>query len=159
MNVDDGAERPDNSDDEPHGEPSDRTPGPAPEASPRPRPETVPEEAEAVRPRRREVELPEEPRTPLTQQIGRVTIVALAVLFGVFAVANSHHVAFSWVLDATEVVTDADGERVSGGVPLIVLLVVSFAAGALIGSVAVWQAGRSRRVRERQASSRRRRKG
>lgn len=159
MNVDDGAERPDNSDDGSREEPSDRTPGPAPEASPKPQPETPPEEAEVVQARRHQAELPQEPRTPLTQQIGRATIVALAVLFGVFAVANSQHVAFSWVFGATEVVTDADGERLSGGVPLIALLVASFAAGALIGSVAAWQAGRSRRAREPQASSRRRRKG
>jgi len=90
---------------------------------------------------------PEEPRTPLTQQVGRATVVLLAVLFAVFAVANSHPVTFSWILGGTEVITDAQGEPVSGGIPLIVLMLASFAAGALIGSVATWQAGRSRRAR------------
>jgi uncharacterized integral membrane protein len=86
------------------------------------------------------------PSTPLTQQIGRVVVVLLLVLFVVFSLDNAQRVDFSWVLGATEVTEDAAGQ-VTGGVPLIVLLLLSFGIGAAVGSVAVWQVKRARRRR------------
>jgi uncharacterized integral membrane protein len=80
---------------------------------------------------------------PVTQQVGRVAIVVVAVLFLVFALANAHHVDFSWLIGETEVVQRA-GERVSGGVPLIVLLMAAFAAGALVATLIGWQRHRHR---------------
>lgn len=84
--------------------------------------------------------------TPLTQQIGRIVVVVLLVLFGVFAVANSQAVDFSWVFGASEVSTTGDGET-TGGVPLIVLLVVSFVIGAVAGAFLQWQRVRANRAR------------
>lgn len=81
--------------------------------------------------------------TPLTQQVGRIALAVVAVLFGIFAVANSQYVEFSWLFGETQVVERA-GERVSGGVPLIVLLLASFVIGALVGWFATWRAGRRR---------------
>lgn len=86
------------------------------------------------------------PSTPLTQQIGRIALVVVAALFVVFALANAQHVDFSWLVGETRVV-QRGGERVSGGVPLIVLLVVAFAAGALVGWLLSWQRARARRDR------------
>lgn len=63
---------------------------------------------------------------PLTQQIGRAVVLALAILFGVFSVANAQRVTFSWVFGRTE------AGPAGGGVPLIVLLVAAFALGALV---------------------------
>ena len=85
--------------------------------------------------------------TPLTQQLGRVFIVILAVLFGIFAVANSQPVDFSWVFGETEVRPDPTGEGTTGGVPLIVLLLITFAIGALVGAYVGWQVLRARRAR------------
>jgi uncharacterized integral membrane protein len=87
------------------------------------------------------------PPTPITQQIGRGVVVLLAIAFGVFAVANSQPVEFSWLFGETRVVFDAQGERVSGGVPLIVLMVVSLAIGIAVGAAWVGLIGRSRRRR------------
>jgi uncharacterized integral membrane protein len=87
------------------------------------------------------------PRTPVTQQIGRVVVLVLLVLFVVFALDNAQRVDFSWVFGATEVREDTVGE-VSGGVPLIVLLVLSFAVGAAVGALGVRMSGRARRRRE-----------
>jgi uncharacterized integral membrane protein len=84
--------------------------------------------------------------TPVTQHVGRIALVVVAVLFVVFAVTNAQHVDFSWVFGETEVV-EQGGERVSGGVPLIVLLVVAFAAGALVATLLSWQRARHRRDR------------
>lgn len=84
------------------------------------------------------------PSTPITQQIGRVVVVLLAVGFGVFAVANAQHVAFSWLFGETQVMVDASGERLSGGVPLIVLLVASLAIGVVVGMTIAWQRARQR---------------
>jgi uncharacterized integral membrane protein len=78
---------------------------------------------------------------------GQVAVLLLAVIFGVFALVNSHAVRFSWVFGETQVTRDATGE-VSGGVPLIVLLLVSFILGAGLGGWWTWQAGRTRRRAE-----------
>lgn len=85
--------------------------------------------------------------TPLTQQIGRAAIVVLAILFGVFAVANSHTVDFSWVFGETRVRDDPAGAGEVGGVPLIVLLLITFVIGALMGALIEWYVLRSRRAR------------
>ena len=92
-------------------------------------------------------EVPAEPPTPFTQHLGRFFIVVLAVLFGIFAVANSQPVDFSWVFGETEVRDDPTGPGEIGGVPLIVLLLVTFALGALIGAFTAWQLSRSRKRR------------
>lgn len=86
--------------------------------------------------------------TPLTQQIGRITMIVIAILFGIFAVANSQYVAFDWIIGDTEVV-ERSGERVSGGVPLIVLLVASFVLGAIVAGFGVWRSQRRSRRRAR----------
>ena len=82
--------------------------------------------------------------TPLTQQIGRVVVLLLLVLFVVFALDNAQPVDFSWVLGDTQVREDVAGET-TGGVPLILLLLASFAVGASVGAVGVWQVRRARR--------------
>lgn len=84
--------------------------------------------------------------TPFTQQLGRITIIVLAVLFAVFALANSQPVDFSWVFGETIAREGADGE-VTGGVPLILLLVGGFIAGALITFLTELYVGRARRAR------------
>ena len=89
---------------------------------------------------------PETAATPVTQQVGRIALVVVAALFVVFALANAQHVDFSWLVGETRVV-QRGGERVSGGVPLIVLLVAAFAAGAVVGSLLAWQRARARRHR------------
>jgi uncharacterized integral membrane protein len=92
------------------------------------------------------------PSTPLTQQIGRVVVVLLLVLFVVFAVDNSQRVDFSWVLGETVVREDVAGAT-TGGVPLIVLLVASFVVGALVATAGGWQVRRARRRDEGQAGT------
>lgn len=87
----------------------------------------------------------DEPGVPWTQQLGRATVVVLAVLFGVFAVANSQRVDFSWVFGETLVRDDPAGEGQIGGVPLIVLLLASSLIGAAIGALLEWQMLRRRR--------------
>jgi uncharacterized integral membrane protein len=57
--------------------------------------------------------------------------VVLAALFGVFAVANSQRVDFSWIIGETIASENASGE-VTGGVPLILLLLAAFAVGAAV---------------------------
>ena len=85
--------------------------------------------------------------TPFTQQLGRITIVVLAALFAVFAIVNSQPVDFSWVFGETIARDGADGE-VMGGVPLILLLVGAFVAGALITFLTELYVGRARRARK-----------
>ncbi len=87
----------------------------------------------------------EKPRTPLTQQIGRVVVVLLVVVFAVFAVTNSQPVDFSWLVGETTATFDQAGEHVGGGVPLIALMLASLAVGFALGALIVWQVGRSRR--------------
>ena len=88
---------------------------------------------------------PEPPKTPLSQQLGRVLLGVVIVLFGVFAVANAQPVDFSWVFGEALVEIDETGERVGGGVPLIALLVSAFVLGLVVGLLAAWQRGRSKR--------------
>jgi len=90
-------------------------------------------------------QVPVPPPTPLTQQIGRVVVVLLAVAFGIFAVVNAQYVEFSWLFGETRVMFDDAGQRVSGGVPLIVLLVASLAIGIAVGMLVSWQRSRTRR--------------
>ncbi|MCC5948046.1 MAG: LapA family protein [Nitriliruptoraceae bacterium] len=92
---------------------------------------------------------PDTAPVPLTQQIGRVAIVILAVLFGIFAVANSQPVDFSWIVGETLVREDAAGEGTTGGVPLIILLLVTFVIGGGLGALFEWYFLRSRRRRDR----------
>ncbi len=89
---------------------------------------------------------PVTPPTPFTQQLGRVTIVVLAALFGVFAVANSQRVDFSWVFGETIAREAANGE-VTGGVPLILLLLAAFAIGSLVTLLVELFVSRGRRAR------------
>jgi uncharacterized integral membrane protein len=84
-------------------------------------------------------------------RITQVVVLLLAGLFAVFAAVNSQPVEFSWVFGETQVERDAGGDVTSGGVPLIVLLVVSFILGATLGGAWVGQVVRSRR-RDRAAS-------
>jgi uncharacterized integral membrane protein len=78
-------------------------------------------------------------------RITQVVVLLLAGLFAVFAAVNSQPVEFSWVFGETQVERDAGGDVTSGGVPLIVLLVVSFILGATLGGAWVGQVVRSRR--------------
>jgi uncharacterized integral membrane protein len=78
-------------------------------------------------------------------RVGQAAVLLVAVLFGVFALVNSQPVDFSWILGETQVERDAGGEVVAGGVPLIVLLLVSFILGATLGGWWVWQVLRTRR--------------
>ncbi|MFO7960646.1 MAG: LapA family protein [Nitriliruptoraceae bacterium] len=97
------------------------------------------------------------PSTPFTQQLGRITIVVLAVLFVVFALANSQPVDFSWVFGET-IARDGAGGEVTGGVPLILLLIGAFIAGSLITFLTELYVGRGRRAR-RAAKERARQEG
>ncbi|MTV23813.1 hypothetical protein FTX61_00020 [Nitriliruptoraceae bacterium ZYF776] len=85
---------------------------------------------------------------PFTQKLGRVALVVIAVLFITFALGNAQFVDFSWIFGETEVVRQA-GERIGGGVPLIVLLVVAFVAGAAVGSLGSRQRRRHRAAAKR----------
>lgn len=92
--------------------------------------------------------------TPLTQQLGRVAIVVIAVLFGIFAVANSQAVDFSWIFGETQVGPDPRGGE-TGGVPLILLLVASLVMGLALGALIEWQFLRGRRAKKARKADRR----
>lgn len=68
-------------------------------------------------------------RTPVTQQIGRVAIAALLVLFGIFVVSNTQPVTVDWLFAETRP-------------PLILVLVGSFVVGALTGWFTTWRSNR-----------------
>ena len=70
--------------------------------------------------------------------------IAVVALFTAFALANRQYVEFGWLFGSTEI-QEVSGERVSGGIPLIVLLVVAFLLGAIVGGVVVTLRGRARR--------------
>lgn len=83
-------------------------------------------------------------RTPVTQQLGRIAVLAAAVVFVIFALDNAQHVDFSWVFGESRVV-ERDGARVAGGVRLIVLLGVAFVVGASVGGLVTRMRARRRR--------------
>lgn len=82
--------------------------------------------------------------TPITQQLGRLLVVVLLATFVVFALDNAQHVDFSWLVGGTEV-TQVGGERVEGGVRLIVLLLGAFGIGALVGGTIIGARARAKR--------------
>lgn len=88
------------------------------------------------------------PGTPFTQQVGRAVMVVSAILFVIFALANFQYVDFSWIFGETEV-EKTGGERTAGGIPLIVLLVIAFGLGILVGTFGAWRRGRRRGREER----------
>ena len=71
-------------------------------------------------------------------------LVAAGVVMAVFAFANLQPVSFSWLVGQTEVVRTDSGD-VTGGVPLIVLLLAAFVLGAIVGRLLGWRASRRRR--------------
>lgn len=88
------------------------------------------------------------PRPSAVRRFGRGMVrgvgIAAVALFTAFALANRQFVEFGWLFGATEI-QQVGGERVSGGVPLIVLLVAAFALGAIVGAVWTSLRGRARR--------------
>lgn len=70
--------------------------------------------------------------------------IAAVALFTAFALANRQYVEFGWLFGSTEI-QEVSGERVSGGVPLITLLVGAFVLGAVAGAVLVTLRSRARR--------------
>jgi uncharacterized integral membrane protein len=88
----------------------------------------------------------EQRSVPTSVRVAQAAVLLLAVLFGVFALVNSQPVDFSWVFGETQVERDASGEVASGGIPLIVLLLVSFILGAVLGG---WWVGTATRARQR----------
>jgi uncharacterized integral membrane protein len=74
-----------------------------------------------------------EPATPLTQQVGRIIVAIVAVLFLIFSFFNVHEVDVDWLITETET-------------PLIVLLIGAFLIGLLVGAGIFW---RRQRVRTR----------
>lgn len=83
---------------------------------------------------------------PFSQLVGRIVLGAIAVLFVIFAVFNRQPVDFSWVFGETQVIKEG-GEYVSGGVPLIVLLITSFVLGGVVSAGLLWRRRRVRRSR------------
>jgi len=69
--------------------------------------------------------------------------IAAFALFVAFALANMHRVDFNWLLGRSEILEVA-GET-TGGVPLIVLLLASFALGAILGWALTSMRARARR--------------
>jgi uncharacterized integral membrane protein len=70
--------------------------------------------------------------------------IAAVALFTAFALANRQRVDFSWLFGDTQV-QEVGGDPVGGGVPLIVLLLVAFVLGGVVGAVLVSLRGRARR--------------
>lgn len=83
---------------------------------------------------------------PFSQVVGRVVLGAIAVLFVIFTVFNRQPVDFNWVFGETQVIKEG-GDYVSGGVPLIVLLIGSFVLGGVVGAGFLWRRRRVRRSR------------
>jgi len=75
------------------------------------------------------------------QRTAQITLVAAGVIMAVFAFANLQPVSFSWLVGSTEVVR-SDSGVVTGGVPLIVLLLSAFVLGAIVGRLFGWRAHR-----------------
>lgn len=81
-------------------------------------------------------------QTPFSQQVGRVVLGAIAIVFVAFAIDNLHQVAIEWVFGGN------GGAYPGDGIPLILLLLGSFALGATVGGGLVWRRAR-RRARAR----------
>ncbi len=107
------------------------------------------EQAERVEAPQAAVEAPAESKTPITQQIGRVVVAVVVILFLIFAFANSQPVTFNWIFGRTVAVDTPEG--IVGGVPLILLLLVAFLFGMVVGAALLW---RSRRARQTPAGAR-----
>lgn len=75
------------------------------------------------------------------QRTAQFALVAVGVIMAVFAFANLQPVSFSWLVGETEVALDASGD-VTGGVPLIVLLLSAFVLGVVVGRLMGWRANR-----------------
>jgi uncharacterized integral membrane protein len=75
--------------------------------------------------------------TPMTQQVGRVVVAILAVVFLIFAIANQEPVPFNYLFG-------------TGEVALIVLLLASFVLGAALGATVTWRRNRRRRGSSRE---------
>lgn len=84
------------------------------------------------------------------QRLARVLWLVVLVVFAIFASVNAQFVDFNWVVGETEV-SEVGGDRTSGGVPLIVLMVASFVLGAMVAWLASW---RSRRKQLKQLRAR-----
>lgn len=95
------------------------------------------------------------PPMPVSQIVGRLVIGLIAVLFIVFAVFNRQPVDFSWVFGETQVVEEG-GEYLSGGVPLIILLIGSFVLGNIVSAGLLWRRRRVRQGRQRDDRERKR---
>lgn len=96
----------------------------------------------------RQPELTKPVGVPLRTRIARGLMIAVGVLFGIFAIFNSQYVEFNWIFGKTEIVT-VGNERISGGVPLILLLLASFGAGFAVATVSGMLRRRTRAKRNR----------
>ncbi len=85
---------------------------------------------------------------PFTQTVGRVALGLIAALFIAFSLDNLHPVVFEWIFGGS------GGSFGGDGVPLILLLLGSFALGAAVGAGLVWRRHRVRRVRWKRARGR-----
>jgi len=83
------------------------------------------------------------PPAPISTIIGRVLLAILGIVFIVFAVLNVQNVSFNYIFGESERTALPNGE-LTGGVPLILLLVGSFLVGIIFGSFMSW---RRRRVK------------
>lgn len=77
--------------------------------------------------------------------LSQAALLSLSAIFAVFALANRQPVSFSWLVGENLATTTATGEPVSGGVPLILLLVVAFVLGFAIGWIVHWRRVRRNR--------------
>ena len=115
---------------------------------PQPYPPPVAEAAPARRGRKGggDVTAVREP-APFSQVLGRVMIVVLLVLLVVFAVRNLQPVEFDYLFGKAERSARTAGGELSGGVPLIYLLVAGFAFGFVTGAYLVWRRQRAQLAR------------
>lgn len=74
------------------------------------------------------------------QRLARVLWLVIVLVFAAFAAFNAQSVDFSWIVGETTV--DRVDGQLTGGVPLIVLMVGSFALGALVAWMASWRSRR-----------------
>ncbi len=69
--------------------------------------------------------------------VWRTVLAVVGVLLVAFGIANRQAVEFSWVFGRSEIRVLPGGNELSGGVPLILLLLAAFALGALAGIAAL----------------------